>query len=265
MANDTKQFLEIVDLKKGFGSGETRQEVLRGMNFSDDMPAYGKLNTIVAESLLDVAKSEGSFYVVPNNHVVGYYEYLLIDKATARDALNYSNTELLSYTTYEQTAELRAKMAENGYDPDSCVKIVTGKYEDRALYTQAGYYCNIINCPQATEEEVYSSAFAIGAGCEYPERAMEIIYAINTDEELRNTLQYGIKGTNYNLDGNGNVVRVSDAENTYRMNPLYTGNLFLLYYCNEIGWTKDVADNGRLQNDASVPYTGPESSDEEAA
>ena len=29
-----KKFLEIVDLKKGFGSGETRQEVLRGMNFS---------------------------------------------------------------------------------------------------------------------------------------------------------------------------------------------------------------------------------------
>ncbi len=29
-----KQFLQIVDLKKGFGSGETRQEVLRGMNFS---------------------------------------------------------------------------------------------------------------------------------------------------------------------------------------------------------------------------------------
>ena len=34
MGNNTDQFLEIVDLKKGFGSGETRQEVLRGMNFS---------------------------------------------------------------------------------------------------------------------------------------------------------------------------------------------------------------------------------------
>ena len=34
MENNTNQFLEIVDLKKGFGSGETRQEVLRGMNFS---------------------------------------------------------------------------------------------------------------------------------------------------------------------------------------------------------------------------------------
>ena len=34
MSEDEKKFLEIVDLRKGFGSGETRQEVLRGMNFS---------------------------------------------------------------------------------------------------------------------------------------------------------------------------------------------------------------------------------------
>ena len=33
MSNQESKFLEIVDLKKGFGSGETRQEVLRGMNF----------------------------------------------------------------------------------------------------------------------------------------------------------------------------------------------------------------------------------------
>ena len=31
MSNQESKFLEIVDLKKGFGSGETRQEVLRGM------------------------------------------------------------------------------------------------------------------------------------------------------------------------------------------------------------------------------------------
>lgn len=34
MSNQESEFLEIVDLKKGFGSGETRQEVLRGMKFS---------------------------------------------------------------------------------------------------------------------------------------------------------------------------------------------------------------------------------------
>ena len=34
MSEKEKKFLEIVDLKKGFGSGESRQEVLRGMRFS---------------------------------------------------------------------------------------------------------------------------------------------------------------------------------------------------------------------------------------
>ena len=34
MSEEERKFLEIVDLKKGFGSGDTRQEVLRGMNFS---------------------------------------------------------------------------------------------------------------------------------------------------------------------------------------------------------------------------------------
>ena len=34
MSEGERKFLEIVDLKKGFGSGETRQEVLRGMKFS---------------------------------------------------------------------------------------------------------------------------------------------------------------------------------------------------------------------------------------
>jgi len=34
MSESERKFLEIVNLKKGFGSGDTRQEVLRGMDFS---------------------------------------------------------------------------------------------------------------------------------------------------------------------------------------------------------------------------------------
>ena len=34
MTEFERKHLEIVDLKKGFGSGESRQEVLRGMNFT---------------------------------------------------------------------------------------------------------------------------------------------------------------------------------------------------------------------------------------
>ena len=34
MSEEEKKFLEIVNIKKGFGSGESRQEVLRGMDFT---------------------------------------------------------------------------------------------------------------------------------------------------------------------------------------------------------------------------------------
>lgn len=34
MSEEERKFLEICSLKKGFGSGDTRQEVLKGMNFS---------------------------------------------------------------------------------------------------------------------------------------------------------------------------------------------------------------------------------------
>lgn len=34
MSENEKKFLEIVDLKKSFGSGDTKQEVLKRMSFS---------------------------------------------------------------------------------------------------------------------------------------------------------------------------------------------------------------------------------------
>ena len=43
----TNGFLEIKDLKKGFGEGETRQEVLQGVNFS---VAKGEICTLLGPS-----------------------------------------------------------------------------------------------------------------------------------------------------------------------------------------------------------------------
>ena len=45
--NMTNGFLEIKDLKKGFGEGETRQEVLQGINFS---VAKGEICTLLGPS-----------------------------------------------------------------------------------------------------------------------------------------------------------------------------------------------------------------------
>ena len=69
MSEEERKFLEIVDLKKGFGSGETRQEVLRGMNFSVAKgefcvllgPSGSGKSTPVSYTHLDVYKRQGYY------------------------------------------------------------------------------------------------------------------------------------------------------------------------------------------------------------
>ena len=75
---------------------------------------------------------------------------------------------------------------------------------------------------------------------------MRVIEALNENEDVRNILQYGIEHTNYTVE-NGVVVRKDDAE-AYIMNYMYTGNAFILMYCEEIGWTADAMQNGKNQN-----------------
>ena len=219
-----------------------------------DSDTYGTINTNIAESLLDAARVDGKLYCVPNNHVVGNYEYLVINKTMAEE-LNYGPLTLASYTTYEATAALRADMAskkglsQNEIDANVYVKS-DGMYEDKAEIEASGeWICNIVSKPVATAAEVYSSAFAISSTTEYSERCFEIIFALNMQAEFRNLLQYGVNITNYTIDEDGVVTRkLDDENNAYNMNLLYTGTVFKAYYCEELGWTEAAKTNGEAQN-----------------
>ena len=50
-----------------------------------DTNEYGKLNVAIAQTILEKAKINDKLYCVPNNHVIGEYEYIIIDKSVARD------------------------------------------------------------------------------------------------------------------------------------------------------------------------------------
>ena len=76
---------------------------------------------------------------------------------------------------------------------------------------------------------------------------MKLIYAINTDIELRNFLQYGVLGANYN-NNNGDISRINDGVNTYDMNLIYTGDVFKAYNCSALGWTDSAKNYGAQQN-----------------
>ena len=225
------------------------------------LSAYGTLNVKIPSTLFDACTwgvdEEGNdiIYAVPNNHVIGQYQYLVIDREVAEQQLKYSLTELLSYTSYDATVALRADMERAGYNAEEYVYIQSGAYALKGeLEANNKNVCNVVQMPTVDINEAYSSAFAIvDTGNDVVDnRAMEIIYALNNDVELRNLLQYGVYGTNYTLSDDGEILMVDDETNTYRMKLEYTGNIFVASYCDEIGWTAEIAKNGEKQNADSV-------------
>jgi hypothetical protein len=269
-----------------------------------DTRKFGLLKTQIADSLLQASKtvvksvdSVGTafdstrLYTVPNNHVVGEYQYLLINTAKAQ-YYNFGETELAEMMSYESTLELRELIGE---DADEYVKQVSGKYVDKAYYESQGYTVNVVSYPTATIDEAFSSAFGIvrheldtrylyemdknkddkiskesrTTFESHYERCMEVIYALNADVTFRNLLQYGSLGTNYTFnEATKTVTRVSDGLGVYKINLLYTGDIFNAYYCDnvypnpdsssedkELDWNEEALLNGEQQNIQSVVYS----------
>ncbi len=203
-------------------------------------------------------KTVDTSYAVPNNHVFGEYEYILINKAAVNAA--YEKTavdEILnapigteqemadlllkvdnlsaSFGTHFEDQDFQAVMS--GYNienVDGIIRRESGNYEKIAA-AQKDWHCKIVNVPEVTEEDVYSSCFVAIGDEALAERAMQIIYKINTDVYFRNLLQYGVKDINYReVIVDGEVVginRISSDSSTYNMYLKYTGDIFNAYFC----------------------------------
>ena len=246
---------------------------------SDDFKGqgYGKLNKQITTALLDAARvienGVEKLYCVPNNHVIGSYEYIVINKAAASSLL-YANSTLAEMTSWELTESLRNDAAANlespifieavdykDYDPASgavVTRVVNAPYEAKLAIEEGDMIVNIAKYPEATKAEAYSSAFGILKGTAkgakdnaettdltvYTERAMQVIYEINSNKTIRNLLQYGVENVNYSLDKNGVVVPIEDKR--YDMNILHTGDVFVAHYSEY--WTALDAENGLKQN-----------------
>lgn len=213
---------------------------------------FGTLKTQITPALLEQSKVNGKLYSIPNERVVGEYSYLVINKEVAVQVLNFSPVDIPKYKSLDDAAELISAMTEAGYNPEELVRVVSGPYELRNELSN-GNFCNVIEVPTVTKADAFTSAFAVinNADEDYNHRAMKIIYSINTDLQLRNYLQYGVFGANYNVI-DGDIVRIDDGENTYDMNLIYTGDVFKADLCSEIGWTQAAKDFGKLQNEDSI-------------
>jgi hypothetical protein len=226
---------------------------------------FGTLNVQIASTLLEAAKVDvdgaQKLYCIPNNHIVGSYDYIAVNNNIAAK-LQYGKNDIAEINTLEAAEEFintareywDSLNVEAEFNPAYVLQYFDGcsyGYEDSSAPKNDWTY-NVRNYPEVTKAEAYSSAYGILAGTETPERAMEIIYALNTDVQFRNLLQYGVLNNDYEFDNSkeSDAVYVKVKNTMYKMNILYTGDVFMAYYNED--WTEEMALAGKMQNSESV-------------
>jgi len=121
-------------------------------------------------------------------------------------------------------------------------KVVKGGAELADEYAD-DYYTVVLENPRISEDDLFSSMFAVTTFTRSLSRSMEIITYLNTNSELRNILQYGVEGVHYKVKENGVVERLN---NDYMMDIAKTGNQFIAYP--EENMSPDVWTYAKKQN-----------------
>lgn len=98
------------------------------------------------------------------------------------------------------------------------------------------YEIIITEAPFINEDEIFNGMFAISTYSANYERALRMLYLLQTDTELITALQYGIEGKTYTIDTNENeekvmnLVKDQDGNPIYDMTNLNIGNGYRTYY-----------------------------------
>ena len=208
---------------------------------------------------VDLAKPYA--YAMPNNYLLGSYQYLIINKDVVKEIYSQDYSTLAGNTArLEQLKKDLATLKDRGNAKLSNIKNVYVEFEsyeeymefdesfalamvkgDRALsdvIANPNYEIVKFSTSAYDKTEFATSMYCITraynpslAGSNIDEddrimRCLDILLLIQNDVDFRNTLQYGVKGEHYTISRDGIVYTSS---NDYVMDPAMTGNMFLLY------------------------------------
>ena len=175
------------------------------------------------------------------------YEALTADKSYFAFNSLLNDTNFRNQMVALKTIELEGYVGAEGSTNDFAVGVFKGSGRDLEAFEE-DYYIVTLENPVATEEDLFGSMFALSTFTSSDNRnaAMEIVTLINTDEDFRNLLQYGIKGTNYEVNDDGCAERL--PENLYMMDVYKTGNMFVAYPDADRGMDQKTWDYAKSQD-----------------
>lgn len=83
--------------------------------------------------------------------------------------------------------------------------------------------------PFVSNNSTTGAMTAISSTSKHPEKAMELINLVNTDDTLRNMLMYGLEGTHYEKVSDNQIKRTPEGQENYNVTSWSYGNLFDTY------------------------------------
>ena len=146
--------------------------------------------------------------------------------------------QLRTIRKYKDLGYVRAEGSTDKY----AVRFVKGGAELNKVYGDE-YYLNVLEYPRVEEDDIFSSMFAVTTFTRSINRSMQIVTYLNTNNDLRNVLQYGVEGVHYIFNADGTVHRLNQD---YMMNIRNTGNAFVV--SPEEGMDPEIWKYGKQQN-----------------
>lgn len=197
--------LGLVDLKEYI-------EAVGALGLENVVPFVGTTNDIPGVIFLDkdnLVASAASKSFEPN------YLYDLSEYKTYMSFYKSLSAQSFAYDSLEEGKTAAVQVV-------SCSPLSLADYAEE-------YYIIETLPPFASVETLYSSMFAISSHSANFERSMQILYLLQTNEEVRTLLQYGIEGVDYEYGRSGDGKTVVSKNSGYTMSLLYTGNCYRTY------------------------------------
>ena len=172
----------------------------------------------------------GNFIVVNNDQLLG--------STFNVTAFSKSWTSSATAQQFHDYAALKGEWRKAGYLSDTNTNFFLSVQElteeDRKAMEDEGYLTVLYKgAPFTSEAALDHGVYAISSRSKIPDRAMEVLQLIYTDETVHNLLAFGLEDVNYVVNSNNKTVTIID--DSYSMDLSRTGNILLGYVPAELG------------------------------
>lgn len=213
-----------------------------------DKAAFNSVENIDINSITDIFTCEAFINSIGANTESGYVPfvgsisdapgvYMFDDSNLIGSSLSSTTpSSIFDVEAYTKYVELYKKLTDSSYakteladGEKAAVSFFYGTNEEIKPYEE-NYYVVKTEKPVANTEDIFSSMFAISKYSANYDRAMKIMYLLQTDVDIITLLQYGIEDKDYTLDFNDNDEEVIvKSDSAYDMCGLNIGNSYLTY------------------------------------